>query len=1173
MVRIGIGLLLICWMSWAQSERGTILGTVTDPSGAVLVGARVTITNTSTGVKVQFVTGDTGDFSAPGLTAGTYNLRLEKEGFRPTVVNGVILNASSTVRADAALEVGSSAQAIEVQAQSLALATDSAKQSATVENKLVDQLPLVVAGALRSPFDLANLTPEAKPLGGDNGFMLGGGQAASYGTNLDGVSANTTRALSQSWVAVNAPSVEAITEFTVDTNGFKAEYGHAGGGMMNFVSKSGTNEFHGTAYEYLRNNALDANNFFNNAAGSFNNGKAIPRKVYKQSDFGGSIGGPVWIPKIYKGKNKTFFFFSYESFRNRNGANGSSGTIPTSEMLNGNFINWVDNSGRLIPIYDPTSQTTDASGKVVRTPFPNNQVPQSKWDPLSSAALKAYTANGALAPNNGALPGSINYIKNNYLITSGTTVEPQNKISIKGDHVFNEHHRISGYYGYNSQYQEPGPNGPATLPGLFTNFNDLQRKSDVYRFSWDWTLSPNKLNHFYAGANNWRENHDPPQATVKSGINWKDKVCLGNVPDCGQNLLNLDFSNGYTSWGGRANNGSENTIFSYNDDFTWIKGSHQIKFGGMMQLSHYNGFGRQCISGCATFSFLNTAQAGDTSQGSGNPFASFLLGYANGGSIDTIRFIGQQWPHFGGYVQDDWRVNRKLSLNYGLRWETTLPPTGLEDKWSDFSPTRPNPKAGNIPGALIYAGNGPGREGSRRLADSWWGGFGPRFGFAYTWNEKTVIRGGVGRSFAAITTVSGSTHQRGFTQTYGIPDNGTVGVQPNMILSQGFPSYPIPPFIDPSFANKDNIPWWQGQEATRAPEANSWNLSIQRQLNGKSLVEVSYNAVVGSHLQSQLLNINQVNPSYLAKYGSALLNTRIDNPAVVATGITAPYPNFIADWGSGATLSRALRPYPQYGGIDTYAGGGDHSGHSSYHAGIIRYNTRDLHGATIQTSYAFSKIITDSDTYWGSGTAIDQYNRRLEKSIGQFDITHNFKLALIYELPFGKGKSWLTRGVGNAVLGGWRFSSIHFYASGQPLMVGTTTGVQGLFVSNNRPLISTYDGWSGASNGFDPGKDRFVQPASFFPAQRNDAFSNATRYNPKFRQFPNLTENMSFAKTFSFTERIRMDFRAELFNAFNRVRFGTGSLTLQDQNLGKLVSASDLLNSPRQIQMGLKFYF
>lgn len=1178
--------LILPALIFAQSERGTISGLVKDASGAVIVGAKVTVTNTATNSTVVITTTQSGDYTALSLQAGTYNVRVEGPGFRPQLITGVILNASTDVRADATLEIGSTTTAIEVQASALQLATENAKTSVAVTNKLVDELPLVVSGTLRSPFDLASLTPEAKNLGGDNGFMLGGGQAASYGTNLDGVSANTTRALSKSWVSTNSPSLEAITEFTVDTNGFKAEYGHAGGGVMNFVSKSGTNEFHGSAYEFLRNNAFDANNFFNNRAGI-----AIP--IYKQHDFGASVGGPVWIPKIYNGKNKTFFFFSYEAFRNRAGANGFSQTIPTPEMYSGDFSNWVDRNNKQIPIFDPTSQVKNADGSYTRTPFAGNKIPASMFDPISAKALAAYTANGILKPNTGALPGTVGYVQNNYFVSSGSNVSPNTKSSIKGDHVFNEKHRISGYYGYNREQVEPGAGGPPTLPGNYSTYNDTRQASDVIRFSWDWTFSPTKLNHFYAGGNNWRQNHDPIQATIVSGVDWKSKVCLANVPDCSQNLLNFDFSgDNLSSWGGRANNGSENTVFSYNDDFTWVKGAHTMKMGGGLQISHYNGFGRQCIAGCATFSYINTGvPGGNNPQAGGSSFASLLLGYANGGSIDTIRFIGQQWPAYAGYIQDDWHVNRKLNINFGLRWETQMPPTGQEDRWSDFSPTTPNPRAGNIPGALIYAGSGDGRVGSRTLADSWFLGFGPRIGLAYQWDDKTVIRTAYGRSFGAVTTVSGSSHQRGFTQTYGVPDQGTNGILPNMILNQGFPNYPIPPFIDPSFANKDNIPWFQGQEATRLPEQNFWNLSIQRQFSSSTVFEVSYNALIGSHLQSQLLNIDQVDPKYLTQYGNNLLNSLITSPAAVSAGFKSPYPNFAvgtcvaqdACWGSGATVARSLRPFPQYSGIDTYSGGGDHSGHSSYHAGIIRLERRYGKGLTMQTSYVFSKILTDSDTYWGSGTAMDQYNRRLEKSIGQFDITHNFKIGAIYEPPVGKGKAYLNKGLASNLLGNWRVSFIGYYASGQPLGLGTSVGTPStLFAGGNRPLISTYDGWRGAvANGsFDPSVDRFTQPASFFPAQvgtqfagTTQYFGNETRYNPKFRQFANLNENISLTKGFQIGEKVRVDFRAEAFNVFNRVRFGTGNLQIQSSTFGQLTSSGDLLNSPRQMQLALKLYF
>jgi hypothetical protein len=1172
---------------FGQSERGTIVGSVRDSTGSSVPEAKVTITETSTNQVTSVTTSRSGEFVAPSLATGTYSVKVEASGFRPSLVSGLTLDAASTARADVVLEVGSTQQVVEVQANAVQLKSEDAKQSVTITNKLVDDLPLVVGGAVRSPFDLASLTPESKNIGGDNGFMLGGGQAASYGTTLDGVSTNTTRALSKSWVASNAPSIEAITEFTVDTNGFKAEYGHSGGGVMTFVSKSGTNEFHGSAYEFLRNNDFDANDWFSNRAGK-------PRQIYKQSDFGATVGGPVLIPKIYNGKNKTFFFFSYEGFRNRTGASNATQTVPTAEMYTGDFSNWVDSSGKQIPVYDPTTQTVSGSGAVTRTPFPGNKIPQNLFSPTAQKAIGVFQTSGILKPNNGAAPGTVGYVNNNYIIGNGTQVAPTNKWSVKGDHIFNEKHRISGYYGYDRESLVPGADGPAGLPGLYVNYNDLQQATDVVRFSWDWTLSPNKLNHFFAGGNNWRQNHNPPQEYIG---NWKSKFCLGNVPDCNENLVNFSFSNSYGQWGGNANNGSENTIYSYNDDFTWIHNNHTFKFGGMLQISHYNGFGRQCISGCASFSFVETGRGGDSNftTAGGNPFASLLLGYANGGQIDTIRFIGQQWPYYAGYFQDDWRISPKLVVNAGVRWETQLPATGLNDRWSDFSPTTPNPAAGGRPGALIYAGSCSGCVGSRTLGDSYFKALGPHIGLAYNLNEKTVIRASYALSYGAITTVTGSTHQRGFTLTYSPAGGNTVN--PSWILDNGFPPWVAPPFINPSFSNGDSMPWFQGSEAARPPAMNNFTFSIQRQLSSSMVLEASYNGVLGSRLQSQLLAYNQVNPSYLTAFGNiaqstAVLNSKIGSAAANAAGIFEPFSGFNTLWGGNNTVRQALRPYPQYNNIDTYSGGGDHSGHSSYHAGIIQLQRRLSGGLTFQTSYVFSKILTDSDSYWGNGSsAADQYNRRLEKSIGAYDQTHNFKAGIVYDLPFGKGKPYLTHGLVGYIIGNWRTSGTLFYASGQPVGLGTTYGLP-LFAGSNRPYVTSYTGWQPQwKNGsFDPSVDNFFVPycnsatascAGPFPYQgnvndpqlRDLGIGNETRLNPKVRQFPSYNENVSATRVFPIKEQIRLEFRAEAFNVFNRVRFGTGSTTIQDQNFGHLTSSSDLLNTPRQLQLALKLYF
>jgi hypothetical protein len=1164
-----IAALLLCLFSTAafgQAERGTVTGTVTDPSGSVVPNAKISVVNDATNVVYGTVTSSSGLFHAPNLPPGKYSVRVEAAGFRAAKVDNVDVDAASTARVDVKLEVGSAQQTIEVTSQAVVLQTDSATSSTNISNKLMSDLPVVVGGAMRSPFGLAILTPESKDYG-DNNFQMGGGQAASYGTTLDGISANTTRALTQSWVAVNTPSMDAITEFSTETNGYKAEFGHAGGGQMTFVSKSGGNQFHGSAYEYLRNTNLDARNFFQKT-----------RSVYKQNDFGATVGGPVIIPKVWNGKDKAFFFFSYEGFRNRVGSTSAFTTVPTQEMYNGDFSKWVDKNGLMIPIFDPFSLHKDANGNNVRDPYPNNQMDPSKFDPLSVKALGVYQqyGGGKLVGNTGAAPGTIGYVTNNYVIANGSEVSPANKYSVRGDYNLGSKDHFSGYIGWNRTGSNPGSGGPATLPGFYSTYNNLSRNSDVYRFSWNRTFTPTIINAFYAGANDWKENHDPLQSTKLSGVNWKDKICMPNVPNCDENLTNIRFdSNGYGGWGGQANNGSENLIIAFNDDATIIKGAHTIKFGGMMQWAQYNGFGRQDIAGQATFNFSGTGRPGDTNfnTAGGNPFASFLLGWANNGGVDTVRYIAQIWRYFAGYIQDDWRAARNFTLFYGVRWENTAPAMEADNRWSDLDPNMPNPGAGGIPGALIYAGTGPGRQGTRTLSDSWYGGFGPRFGFAWNLNEKTVIRANVARSFSAVTTTTGSTHQKGFTQTTSFP-NAANGVTPSFFYREGLPYYPIPPFISPSFQNGADMPWWQGGEVSRLPEQNSWNFSIQRQFKQSYIVEASYNAVAGSHLQAGLLNYNQVPFSALEKYGATLLNSNILSPAAVAAGFREPFPGFVKLFGTRATVAQSLRRFPQYTSIDTWSGNGDHSGHSNYQAFVVKLDKRFSNNLIFTTSYVFSKILTNADTYWitDNPRAADQNNRGLEKSIGSYDATHYFKFAGSYNLPFGKGQKWANSSkAADIAIGGWQLSYIGLYASGRPVGLGTSVSVP-LFAGRAVPWVPTYENWRGAVAGdkFDPAVDSFYQPKAFFGPQPNNTIGNSTRFNPLTREFPAYTENFSVSKQFNVKEGMYFQIMGQAFNAFNRVRFATGDSNLGSSTFGKVTSQ---LNDPRRMQVAARFIF
>ena len=1153
-------LILVAAACWAQSERGNITGVISDPSGAAIPSAGIVVTNRATNAVQHAVTTSTGEYNAANLAPGDYKIEVTVPGFKSFRQDNVNLAAAGTVRVDAQLQVGQVNETVEVSAAAAQIQTENAKISTAVQNKLVDDLPLVVGGALRSPFNLVTITAESK--GSGNRISLGGGQAAAWDATLDGVSVTTNRSADAGEIAFNTPSVEAITEFTVDTNGFKAEYGQAGGGVMTFVSKAGTNQFHGDAYDFLRNDALDARGFF-----------PAKRSVYKQNDFGATAGGPVLIPKLYNGRNKTFFFLSYEGFRNRIGANDTIKSVPTPEMYNGDFSKWVDASNKSITIYDPATTRPNPNGTgLIRDAFPNNRIPASRF---SAFAKQLLPYGQKVTPNRaGAVPGSSAYVRNNFLVNTGAILTPTDKGSVKIDHNLGANHHLGVLYNRTSFRQRLSADGPPGLPLPLWDGQIQDFDTAAYRLSHDWTISPRLLSHLSLGGNKFNKNSFSPNV----GQNWKDKVCLKNAVDCNVNLANVSFTE-FSGWGGPSYNGTEQPLWSIKEDLNYIRGAHTMKFGYAFQSQHGNGFGQQQIAGRAGFSFLGTSVPGATSFTSGSSFASFLLGEANDGNTETIRFVRQVFDYHGFYAQDDWHINRRLTLNIGLRYEFTKPPVEADNQYSDFTPDRPNPGVNNYPGALRFAGNGPGRENTRSLVPSWYGAWGPRVGFAFSVNNKTTVRSAFGRSFSKVTTVSGSNHYAGFIGQYNFA-SVDQGITPAFNTNSGLPSYPLPPQINPAFANNQNVDFWNYKDAVRAPENLYWTLSIQRQVSPNTVLEVAYNATVGTHLQTGLLNINQTPTAYLTQfvnqYGPAqalnLLRADINSAQARAANIPIPYPSFTdPNVQRFRTVNQALRPYPQYLNVSTADQGGDKSGHSTYHALVVKAERRLSAGLTFQWNYTFSKILTDSDTYYANnGAAQDQYNRRLEKSIGQFDQTHALKMSTVYELPFGRGRRWLTNGIANQVLGGWRLSAIQTYISGTPIGLSRNNPLP---INNGvtRPVIDSYDNWRAPIKGdkFDPNIDRFLN-INAFPPQPAYLMGNATRYNPKARAFPNLNENISLGKAFSLSETKRLEFRAEAFNLFNRTVFGTGSANLNSNAFGLV---TDQVNTARQLQVALKIYW
>src|SRR5262245_28467763 len=898
--------LLLASLVLGQSDRGTITGTVTDSSGAAVPSAHVTVTNLATNANSTAVTTGDGVYSIVALPPGTYRVRIEKSGFKRAEIGQVAVVVGNTTAANVTMEIGQVSETVEIAAAAGGqVQTENAKISSQVSNKQIDELPLVVSGTMRSPFDLTRLTPESKPLGlgGDAGvqgpsytsnFSIGGGQGGTWGITLDGASSGTSRFGSTEWASLNTPSIDAITEFAVDTNGFKAESGRAQGGNLTFSSRSGTNEYHGTVYEYARNNYFDARNYFENT-----------KSVLKQHDYGLTLGGPVRIPWIYNGKNKTFFFGSAEWFRNRAGANDFVTSVPTAEMYNGDFSKWVDSTGKVLPIYDPATTRpnpnfnagapiSESNPRFIRDPFPNNQIPANRISPLAKKYLE-YVGN-TVHPNSAGAPGTYAYVNQNFRSTAGSSLFPWTKWSVKGDHIFSEKHKISGLYNYGLSEVLPGVDGFPQLPASVSNFRFTHQDSHVWRANYTWTISPTLVNYLYGGVNWWKQFNFTPNI----GGGWKNRgICLPGAFNCDEALLQVEYqSDGYTTWGGSNGDGSENPIFTIGDDLTIIKGRHTFKTGYLFERLHYNGFGRQTLAGLVRVSRAQTSipQSGNSALGGGNSFASFLLGEVNGAQTENDRFVRQYWRGHAAYFQDDWKVNSKLTLNFGLRYDVTMPPLERDDKWSDFDPFTPNPRADNRLGALRFAGFEPGEVGKRTLVEGWYNGWGPRFSFAYSPDRKTVVRGGVGRTFGLVRTTSGSTHFAGAIQIY--RQDSPDGINRVFRLDDGFivngvNTVPQPPSLDPGFNTNAEVDWWQRQEVSRLPENWNWTLSVQRELPGNFLVEASYNASIGVHLMSGLLNVNQLDSKYIYDPRvQPLLNLPISNPQVQAAGFTKPYPSF-----------------------------------------------------------------------------------------------------------------------------------------------------------------------------------------------------------------------------------------------------------------------------------------
>ena len=1151
----------------AQSDRGTITGIVTDSTGAVLPKASVTATNVSKGTISKTVTNEDGNYTIPLLPAGVYLVKVELSGFRTHVREGITVQVAQTVRLDVILQVGEVSETIEVTADASLLKTETPELSTTVNNEQIARLPLDFSNNIRNPMAFLKLVPGAVvnsdsswPVTSQNGL-----QSFTEEIRIDGApSTNPTPGVFNE----AQPSVDAIEEYSVQTSNFNAEYGQAGGAILNYTLKSGTNRLHGSAYELLRNEALNARN------------KDLPptdpKSKQRRHDFGGTVGGPLVIPHLYNGREKTFWFTAYEEFYTRDHQQ-SFWSVPRNEWRNGDLssllqptILGTDVLGRPIQqgqIYDPlTTRTVVVNGQsyVVRDPFPNNQVP-----------VRSSVAKNTL----GFVPqASIPGLDSNNLL--GLTGQPQRDHiiwSLKVDHNFSSRSHLSSSFNYMYSHKINGadPFGEASAA------RDQTITSKVFRLNHDYTFSPTSINHFTFGLLRYQNPDGVPNRGFdpEAELGLKGTLIKGWFPRIGYGLSDI---------GTNQLKHLFHTVPSFTDNFSKVVGSHTIKFGGEYRRVLANFFGANGAYGSLGFSPAQTALpylATDSAIYSkiGSPFASFLLGTVGSAGMNSPVNMAYRYSDYTLFIQDDYKITPRLTVNYGLRYDLHRPLREKYDRISSFVADLPNPGAGNRPGALGFLGEGAGRVGRKSWLDTDFRDLSPRVGAAYRLSNRTVLRGGFGIVYGRVEVNTfdpiQSTGSGSVTTSYPSIDPASQYI---FLADDGFPAVnAVPPVLDPALLNNQSINVFS-RESGKLPRIYNWNFAVQREITPNLTVEAAYVGNRGTRLIAGFLKQLNQNDFSVLSMGDRLLQQITSEADAVALGVPYPYPGF------SGTAAQALRPYPQYRDIsDPQATVGE----SNYNALQVKAVQRSTHGLDFLVSYTLSKNITTVDDAFGWGGfgilgAVNAKNLSLERGLAvdttftnsRGDRTHNLVLSFGYELPFEKH---VQQTLLKKVVGGWRVNGIFQYSSGAALPLspfypnnlanvifnneGRYDRVPGVAIRNN-----VSDPWPGVSFMFNP--EAFSDPRPF-------TLGDAARTYGDLRGFPYANEDLSITKQIQVGEGKRFEFRMDAFNLLNRSVFNDPSTAVYDTPRiqgGRAIGYGSFFgrkNTSREMQVSLKFVF
>lgn len=1227
----------------AQIDRGAIKGDVVDSQKASVSGAKLTLKEETTGVVTRAVSGAHGEFSFLSLLPGVYTLESEASGFSRSVQEHIAIGTGATVALTVMLQPGEVQQAVTVSAVTANVETQTSDIGTVITPEEIKDLPLPMNGDSRNPLSFVFLTPgvSGSVPGANPDYRLHISGSNSYANEvyMDGVPVMATDL--PGGIDDQHPPLDAVGQFKLINSNQTAQYGLSSG-VVSFEFKSGTNAFHGSLFEYLQNDALNAGGYVFDALRARTDCTVTPQPAacrkpgLKQNEFGGTFGGPVWIPKLYSGRDKTFFFVDYTGFRYRPSSSNASLTTVPNKFRTGDFSQALgpqltDASGNLIydpagrpvyqgAIYNPLSTHTvigpDGKSYQVRDPFPGNIIPSG------TAGLSKVTQNVLKY-----FPEANSDALFNNLVRQQAVKTDEHRVVVKIDEHLTDKNSISGsvFLGGFLNTNNGGLN-------LYDS-NSTQVNTKQLRLSYNYMHSATLVNNLNVGL--LRDTGFSGPLAAGPGL---ASLGITGLPTLASDspfpiiALRNQNSIGASGAGGDA----ENRYF-VSDNLTLVRGAHTITVGGEIRRLQRNNSG--IAGGSFNFEATETALNGvGFANGqsialpaqTGNSVASFLFG-----GLDFSRFdypISQyyRWSQTGLYAQDDWKVSPSLTLNLGVRYDLQIPRTEKYGNVSTMDPTVSNPAAGGLPGAYTFYGTGTGRNGKTRVGNIYHLGFQPRFGFAYSPDaaHRTAIRGGL-----AITRPLGNDNiQGGVSYDAGYAGLATVNRPQDYVGSPAYywdSSYPpgsvsaAGSALSAGILTGNDNPAWVAPNVGLPPTQIYWTTQIQQQMTSSMVASVGY---VGMHTYH--LGIwskpNESNPSIVQqKYSAAaaaagmplneFLVLPINDPRVTAAGVNSPWPGFQTLFGPGATMAQALRPTPQYGDTDHFM---DPRGSVSYNGLQTSLQKRFSQGLTFLVSYTFSKTIGDVDSNAGASAGAenaifagsffqDYYNAKAERSVTSSDIPHVVSLSYTYDLPIGPGKRYLNhKGVVGKAVGGWSVSGTQQYQSGRPIHIEYDA-----FGASN-PYFAAGDGFSFRPN-IVPGQpfknpqyrrscsgplqatagrnpcQFYINPAAFV-APPSGQFGNAPNLISSLRMPAYLNEDLSISKRTTLYEGLDLQFVANAFNVLNRTTFSSGGnaqtfiINLAPPNLsqGALQNSNtnfgimtNQQNGPRIIQLGARLEF